>query len=206
MLWVAEFGSVVAKCDMDTAGGGWTVLWETDGVNGRVPFTSDADATSDQYNLPRAVKYALTEGFAQTLARRSVTSWLVTDHAPVDHALLQSDPVTTLWPTEITAPAADGTLTSAPGWIGYSTGPIDGGGDFTISLEAVTSGSVNANASLVNTACSGQLLYSLSTNEHDGDGAYASADVLGNWTYGSSCSGLEDGMPVSIAVRSTASE
>ena len=52
--------------------------------------------------------------------------------------------------------------------------------------------------------CVRQLLYSLSTSELDGDSAYGSGTMFGNWGPSGACDGSETGMALLVAVRPAA--
>lgn len=215
-IWVEGVGVVQAECDMDTQGGGWTILWASNGVDGAVPFVSDvpigvnAGNTTDPlggdaYNQPLAVKAGIVRGAAghmETLFRRSGSEWIVADQAPVDDTVL-TDSGYMARPTLLTAPSGAGTVQQRA-WVAFSKAPTGGGGDFTLATGALERGG-NDEADLTNSNCADQLLYSLSSNVTDGDAAYGSAAAMGDWTTHGSCDGAEGGgMSLVVAVREAA--
>lgn len=213
---------------MVTDGGGWTVLWATSGGDDELPFAEGTNYTNagtdplnnEQYNLGRTTKAAVvaqlaaasTSGHADTLLRRSSSEWLVVDHEPLDAAAFGAATAgTATWPVALRAASGSGgDVVSGRGWMGYSSDGVSGGGDFAVSLgtgnagAGITQFGQAATARLVGAGCSGQLVYSLSTAVADGDGAYGSEAMLGNWGPIGACSGAEaDGsaMAFLVAVR-----
>ena len=190
-------------CDMDTDGGGWTVLYANPGANTTLSFTS-ADAanelsasplSNDAYNLPRAVKAALSTVPSETLVRQSPSVWLRVDHSPVDAAFGALVNSSGLWPAQVTASSGAGAPVQSRGWIGYSTTGVSGGGDFVVSLASITRGGASADADLVSPGCSSHVLYSLAPAR------YASALSFGAWSPLGNCDGVGDGVGFSVAVR-----
>ena len=191
-------------CDMDTDGGGWSVLYATSGADGEQPVTSDVAVDGSAlalrpFNLPRQAKAALSAASAETLVWRDSRTWLVADRALFGAGLGVVDSES--YP--VTIRAADGHTT--PGRLGWSTASISNGGDFGIVVGdgAVFDGH-DASRPMVNANCASHLVYSSSPVAADSDAGYDASAALGDWSSTTSGCGTdaEGGtMPLYIGVR-----
>ena len=199
---------------MDTDGGGWTVLWATSGSDDDLPFRSNINLTvgtgspldNHAYNLDMATKLALSslDPGMSTLFRRSATAFIVADHAPLPSAAASSVAAGGIWgwPVVMRAPAGGDGSVSSRGWLQFSSSSTAGGGDLSLSYARVAVGTATTAADLVAIGCAQQLVYSFTATVEDGDGAYGSAAMLGNWDAEGVCTGAETGgIGMMVAVR-----
>ena len=199
----------VVWCDMETAGGGWTVLYSTSGVDGEEPVTSDTEVDGNSlvlvtFNSPRLAKASISAESTETLLWRSSDVWLIADQ-PAFGASLTGTPTSET--VSVNLRSSDGF--TGVGRMGWSTANIGDGGDFGLLLgaDAAFDGS-NADAALLNSGCANHLLYSLSSAASDGDGGYDASVGLGAWTPTTpdTCSDGSEGGQLSfrVAVRDRA--
>ena len=132
LVWLDGVGATLVHCDQDTDGGGWTVMYATDGADGAVPFVSDSaigDGSEDTlanepFNIGRRAKAALAlhgRG-GETLVRRTASIWLVVGHMPVDRHLQPGVASRGTWTATLRSGETTGRV-----WMGYSTDPVSAG-------------------------------------------------------------------------------
>ncbi|HKU38973.1 MAG TPA: thrombospondin type 3 repeat-containing protein, partial [Polyangiales bacterium] len=186
----------LATCDMETAGGGWTIVTAITGGDDEQPLTSNfevlaADPLAFQpYNISRAKKAALAAVSSESLFVRGEGSWLRAD-APLFDAQLVGEDHDSHFAVQLTA--SDGT--TAPGYMGYSNFNNSEGGDFNLSTDAIALGvdHHDMNAFHLNASCTGQYLYSSSAGNPDADAGYDVNLALGDWAVTNACDAGEGG-------------
>ena len=177
----SDADGVSVWCDFDTTdGNGWTIVYTASGGDSDVAITSDAAVLSNStdphatYNVPRHVKVALSAGSAsEVLLWRSPRNWLVLSKCdggavfgPRFAAGLEAERR-----TRCVAHSSDSSTGAVIVAWNTMTGASAGHGDFAV-LRADAGGfdraHVGSGAPLLNTNCSGHVVYSRVATSPDG--------------------------------------
>ncbi|MCA9717977.1 MAG: hypothetical protein KC468_25110, partial [Myxococcales bacterium] len=198
-------------CDMDTDGGGWTIVYAIDVNDNRKGLTGDAPANNNPllfefYNRTRAQKMIISARTTESLFYRENDTWLKAS-APLFDANLDTPNSHSHFAATLTA--NNGATTN--GFIGYANYNISHGGDYNVSLP--DGATCNGNTVMgvdhhstsyyhLNCGCQRHYLYSYSSQVGDGDASYKVNTTLGSWTATAGCSNAElNGLVFYAAMR-----
>lgn len=195
-------------CDMETAGGGWTILYSTSGADGEEVATGDTAVAGNpftlaSFNLGRSNKAAFGSAGTQTLLWRGAAAYIVASESVFGPALGTAQ---TNDDFAVSLVAADGSV--GQGRLGWSTVGSEGGDLGLLLGQDAAFDSHDANAPMLNADCSNHLLYSSSSVTADSDAGYDAGAALGSWaatTAGTCGDGAEGGgLAFYLAVRDRA--
>ena len=135
---------------MTTSGGGWTIVYASQALDGDVGMVADAQIPGnalnyEAYNTSRALKMAINAVATESLFKRKLDNALLKASAPLYDPML--DTPNSHLHRVVNLTASNGV--SAQGAIGYSNYNTPSGGDYGISMypDAATCNGATVNAS-----------------------------------------------------------
>lgn len=230
-IYPSETGpSLAVWCDLDTDGGGWTLVHATaepQSTSAALPtlfspqrfpasvgplrprgFEDPLSNMSLAYNMDAAAKEAVLRavssdgtGEVETLLRRgSGGPWLRVDHAPFTIAMLSGED-TAVWPVQVVSSTGE---VDATAWMGASSNAsiTSSGGFLGIADQSGAQGLDDSSptARFVNAECRGQYLVA---KEGGAGASFRAAQALGGWAADDdACSDASStGFALQVAVR-----
>lgn len=206
--------AVDAYCDLDTDGGGWSIIHANDAADGAQPIVGDQTIEGnplllEPYSPPLAYKIAAAQGATETLFFRASDEWLIADAAAYDSRIRLSYRGRGDWPGVARSQSGE-TADILSGFVSSTTDGRDQywstvyGGDYGIVERSATFdlNLVEHHPLLSSSSCHANLLYSKSTATADWDAGYGSTVSLGSgWSAGGTCGSSEANEPMYVAMR-----